>query len=125
MQKMTLGLAILLNACFFLSGCFPYHYTFTPHAFGRIIDSTTQAPIPGAIIYFEKHPENRTMADANGEFDLPQKKGWIFVPFGPFDAAPPRGVLIIEANGHESYRTEELWGSEVKQGVFKLQKKGL
>jgi hypothetical protein len=121
-KRTTLRFVLVFITCFFLVGCIPYHYTFTPRAFGRVIDSATGAPIAGATIYFEKHPEARTMTDSGGEFDLPQKKGWIWVPLGPFDAAPPGGVLVIEAKGYDTYKAEEFWGSEIKQQVFKLQK---
>lgn len=122
MKKITVRLVLVLITCLLLTACFPYHYTFTPRAFCKVIDDTTGVPIAGATIYFKNHPDTRTMTDSIEEFDLPQKKGWIWVPLGPFDAFPPRGVLVIEAKGYDIYKTEELWGSEIKQSVFKLQK---
>ena len=102
--------------CMLLAACIPYYYTHTPGLYGKVIDDATGSPISGATIYFEGHSEKRAIADSNGEFDLPQKKGWILVPLGPFDAIP-RLVLVIEARGYNTYKTAN-WGSR----VFRLQK---
>jgi len=123
MKLIALKIAIgLFTCCIFLS-CFPYRYTSTPHAYGRILDNATGSPIAAAKINYDRYPESIAISDANGEFDLPQIKEWIWIPFGPFDALPPRGVLVIEADGYDIYKSKEIWGKETKQRNFKLHKK--
>ncbi len=119
-NRLNLLFSVLVSIL--LASCVPYRYIMTPHSFGKVVDITTDNPIAGAIIYYEGHPEVRTVTNTNGEFDLPQTEGSTVVPLGPVDAVPPRGVVIINKEGYEPYKTKEYWWIGNKQTTLKIRK---
>jgi len=116
-------LIFIFLTCAVLLSCVPYHYIASPHTYGRVIDKSSGEPVAGARVYFKEHPAAVVVTHSDGTFDMPQRKEWIAVPFGPFDAAPPRLTLVVEANGYQSLEIGNLRAWEISQGTIELIKK--
>jgi hypothetical protein len=116
-------LLFVLLACATLTSCFPYHYIASPHTYGRVVDKDTGEPILGARAYFKEHPSFPALTNSDGTFDMPQRKEWILVPLGPFDAAPPRVTLVIEADGYQTVEIGNLRAWEISKEKIELTKK--
>lgn len=106
-----------------LISCVPYHYIASPHTYGRVIDKNSGEPVVGARIYFKEYPAFPAVTNSDGTFDMPERKEWIAVPLGPFDAAPPRLTLIVEADGYQTLGIADLQAWEIKQDKIELIKK--
>jgi hypothetical protein len=108
MKNMKRLIFIFLTCAALMSSCVPYHYIASPHTYGRVVDKNSGEPLAAARVYFKEYPAFVAVTNSDGTFDVPQRKEWIAVPLGPFDAAPPRLTLIVEAEGYEIVRIADL-----------------
>ena len=112
-----------LLACATLVSCVPYHFIAAPHTYGKVVDKNSSEPVSGALVYFKEYPAAAVLTNIDGTFDMPQRKEWIAVPFGPFDAAPPRLTLVVEAEGYQTVEIGNLRAWEISQDKIELIKK--
>jgi|WetSurSiteA1Bulk_404760.scaffolds.fasta_scaffold104645_1 hypothetical protein len=116
-------LIIILLACIALSSCMPYHYTVVPHTYGKVVDKASGEPVAGARVLFKEHPSEAVLTKPDGTFDIPQRQEWIAVPFGPFDAMPPRLNLLIEAEGYQTTEIGNLRSWEISRDKIEIIRK--
>jgi len=109
--------------CAALTSCVPYHYIAAPHTYGKVVDKQSGEPVAGARVYFKEYPTAAVFTNYDGTFDMPQRKKWIAVPLGPFDAAPPRLTLVVEAEGYHTVEIGNLRAWEISQEKIELIRK--
>jgi hypothetical protein len=79
-----------------------------PLRHGEVVDSDSNKPIAGAAVYYKQYPDNRVLTESDGRFRLPEVKKAALMPLflGPIDYAPPRGILVFDADGYETYEVD-------------------
>ena len=123
MTNLLKRLILVVMASVILASCMPYHITATPKTNGKVVDANSQQPIAGVRVYFKEYPETAVTTNSDGSFEMLNFRKWIVVPLGPFDAAPPHGTLVIEAEGYETKEIRDLYGQEIVQEHIDLQRK--
>jgi hypothetical protein len=108
-------LYLLISLLGLATGCIPLRFTTSPGANGRIVDSSTRAPISGAEVVISRSIYPPPSADAAytnsrapivmsreaGQFNLPLERR-LDLYFLPVDAFPRFGLLVVKRQG---YRT--------------------
>jgi len=96
---------LALGAVLGLSGCFPFTWPATPAVEARVVDATTQRPIPGALVtvWNVDHPDDfraEARSDADGRVSLAKLDRTVWLPPLPFDPGWPDARVRWEAPGY-------------------------
>lgn len=105
--------ALVVAAALALGGCIvipaPYVKVTAPEVRGRIVDGTTQQPVPGVLVKFEGQESGGVQSGKDGVFRLPRQRdlvlGKVFTPCPVYEFPDPRrvpGALVIEKAGWKS-----------------------
>lgn len=77
---MRFGKFTLFIALGVLTGCVPLPFPHTserfPGAQGRVVDATTEQPIPNAIVAVRDHPSTTAKTDKAGAFHLSKRRNY-------------------------------------------------
>jgi hypothetical protein len=89
-----------------IAGCFPMRIVKVPGASGRVVESVTSVPIPGAsvsIAFSGLHASEARHAttDEEGHFAVPAVRGWI-IYIVPMDFMGYFGEATVDASGFKS-----------------------
>lgn len=107
------GIIIVFAAAWALSGCFPYHYTITPPATGRVVDAQDGRGIASASVSITsetgwwRNRERVTEAttDQDGRFSVPAQKLWA-IHWAQQEPYWPQFTLQVNAPRYFEYREE-------------------
>ena len=129
-------LLIVITSVYFVTGCggifFPLPYRSLAPFKGKVVDADTKEPIEGAVVlaayYFTSYgiagsnssveDVQETMADRNGEFELPRTRRWFVLHRGY-----PEGTLeILLHKQSKAVGDNKSWPTPDKYIVYELPK---
>lgn len=114
-RRTSFKLAIVLAVTSWTLGCVPMRYTSGPAAKGRVVESSSHAPIKGAFVTLTRSKGNaaQTSTSKDGEFHIRSRHHWYMLNlFHPSTSKPilQPAVLTIDSSGYQSFATNSVAG---------------
>ena len=136
-------LLIVITSVYFVTGCggifFPLPYRSLAPFKGKVVDADTKEPIEGAVVlaayYFTSYgiagsnssveDVQETMADRNGEFELPRTRRWFVLhrgyPEGTLEIFKPGYATLLHKQS-KAVGDNKSWPTPDKYIVYELPK---
>lgn len=112
MSHRTAAIFVFMLALFTCGGCLPYRHITSPAVKGRVVDASTNKPLPEEWVqYYGKRfdkpilPFKSALTKTNGEFYIPSEGYWSITML-PIDPAGYTGTVDIVGPRHAPVRRE-------------------